>query len=570
MSRSSKPRAEVLHAPASFPRSSGRRWTAFTGLALLVSACGERDEVYDKGIGKAESFGLTDRVALVDGAADRALVLTARGDEVDRSFVPVGKGITRSLASQDRKRLFVLSAGESPRRKEDDERPSLTIIEAPAEVGAESVVRRFNLESPHTGIAIDPAGRYAAVFAAPTTSGATPVFLENPNEIIILDLAAPNGGAVIARTLRSFGGRPQRLTFTPTLSLPGGPRRLLVVETNQDVVLLDLNHVGDVPPRPEITVRLTSGLSAKALVPAGVVVDDGDPAKTDDARIGVRLENDSSVVTLTLEPRPADPPGAPAPAPGAGALNDFAPTVNLTDVGGLPGDIAFVRTDAGVRLAAIVPPTQSAVLIDPQTSVTTNVALPGRFGRISLITDIVGGAATPGRTDTALLYGGTGGSAGVAFWSLGKASGQPYRSVEVVSLESAVTGVLDVPPPRAELKVLQVATNAVYVLNLSTRTASPLTVQSRASIHVTDDGQRLWAYQPGGPQLAQVVLENIHPVQLPLDRSISAVFEVAKPGGRSLLALDARAAMGVTVLDALSPNTATSRSYYGLLLEGLQ
>ena len=156
------------------------------------------------------------------------------------------------------------------------------------------------------------------------------------------------------------------------------------------------------------------------------------------------------------------------------------------------------------------------------------------------------------------------------FWSLGKASGQPYRSVEVVSLESAVTGVLDVPPPRAELKVLQVATNAVYVLNLSTRTASPLTVQSRASIHVTDDGQRLWAYQPGGPQLAQVVLENIHPVQLPLDRSISAVFEVAKPGGRSLLALDARAAMGVTVLDALSPNTATSRSYYGLLLEGLQ
>lgn len=563
MSRSSQTPHE-LHGGA-----RARRWVVYTGLALVTAACGDRDEVFDKGIGRVESFGLTDRVAMVDGLADRAVVLTARGDEVERAAVKVGKGITRSVASADRKRLFVLSAGESPRRKETDERPSLTVIEAPSVVGAESVVRRFELESPHTGIALDPEGRYAAVFAAPSTaSGSAPVFLENPNEIIIVDLAAPGGARVVSRTLRSFGGRPQRLTFTPTLSLPDGPRRLLVVETNQDVVLLDLDHVADVPARPEITVRLTSGLSSKALVPAGVVVDDGDPTKRDDARIGVRLANDSSVVTLTLEPRPADPPGTPA---AAGPPNDFSPTVNLTDVGGLPGDIAFLRTDAGVRLAAIVPQTQSAVLIDPQTSVTTNVALPGRFARISLITDIVAGAApTADRSDTALLYGGDGGSAGVAFWSLGKASGQPYRSVEVVSLEGAVTSVLDVPPPRAELKVLQVATNAVYVLNLATRTASPLTVQSRAAIHVTDDGQRLWAYQPGGSQLAQVVLENIHPVQLPLDRSISQVFEIARPDGRSLLALDARGAMGVTVLDALAPNTATSRSYYGLLLEGLQ
>lgn len=145
--------------------------------------------------------------------------------------------------------------------------------------------------------------------------------------------------------------------------------------------------------------------------------------------------------------------------------------MNLTDVGGLPGDIAFVRTDAGVRLAAIVPPTQSAVLMNAQTSVTTNVALPGRFGRISLITDIVGGAATPGRTDTALLYGGTGGSAGVAFWSLGKASGRPYRSVEVVSLESAVTGVLDVPPARRAQGAPGRDERRVRV-DLSTRTAS--------------------------------------------------------------------------------------------------
>ena len=57
---------------------------------------------------------------------------------------------------------------------------------------------------------------------------------------------------------------------------------------------------------------------------------------------------------------------------------------------------------------------------------------------------------------------------------------------------------------------------------------------------------------------------------LPLDRPIDGVFDVARrDGGRSLVALDVRGAVGATVLDAVAPDTAASRSYYGLLLEGL-
>jgi hypothetical protein len=48
------------------------------------------------------------------------------------------------------------------------------------------------------------------------------------------------------------------------------------------------------------------------------------------------------------------------------------------------------------------------------------------------------------------------------------------------------------------------------------------------------------------------------------------VFDVARAGGgRSLVTLDTRGAVGATVLDALAPDTAASRSYYGLLLEDL-
>ncbi|HVJ90407.1 MAG TPA: hypothetical protein VM580_11445, partial [Labilithrix sp.] len=173
-------------------------------------------------------------------------------------------------------------------------------------------------------------------------------------------------------------------------------------------------------------------------------------------------------------------------------------------------------------------------------------------------------------SDTALLYG-TGGSRGVAFWSLGKTLDKNYRTVEVVSLATAIARVQDVPPPRPELKVLEgQGASGFFVLNLASRTAAPLTTLAQPTLHVAPDGQRLWAFQRGSFALAAVTLESLHPIQLPLDRPIDSVFDVARvDGGRSLVALDSRGGIGATVLDALSPDTTASRSYYGLMLEGL-
>ncbi|CAN5925558.1 hypothetical protein BH11MYX4_BH11MYX4_32350 [soil metagenome] len=532
--------------------------SALVAASAASAACGDRPSRYDAPIGPVQAFGLDDAVVILDNGAQRAVGLTPIAEQkVDRWSVPVGKGVIRSEASSDGRRLFVLSTGDVTRRKGSDEKPSLTVIEHGA-------ARRYPLESPHSGLSIDPLGRWVAIFAAPAVAGAPAQasFVENPNEIVLVDLTAPIETAVTPRTLRSFGGFPQRVSFTPQVLLPGGPRRLMVVETDQDVALLDLDNVRTKPQRPEITVRLTSGTSSLPNRPGGIVVDDGDPARNDDTRIGIRLENSSNVVALTLVPAVA---GAKTEDP-AQVPNDFRADVNLADVGGVPGDIVFVRTVVGLRLAAIVPSTKTAVLVDLDTSITTNVDLPEPYAKISLITSVVGGSGG----DTALLYG-TGGSRGVAFWSLGRATGQPYRSVEVVSLATAIGTVLDVPPPRPELKVLQGSgANAFYVLNLAQRTASPLTTLGTASLLVARDGLRLWAFERGRSNLAQVALGDLHPLPLPLDRPIDAVFDVARAdGGRALMALDARGAAGVTVLDAVAPDTAASRSYYGLLLEDL-
>lgn len=550
-------------------RSFKATWLHSLALLTLgaVSACGDRPETYEKHIDSpVQSFALTDRVAVLDASANRVALLTPKaGQDLDRSFVGIGKGAVRAETSPDQKRLFVLSVGDVPRRKENNERASLTVIDA-AGAPTPGAARRFPLESAHSGFALDPKGRYVALFASPTPNMPQTAFVENPNEIVVVDLDAPPDAAITPRTLRSFGGRPQRVSFTDTLLLPGGARRLLIVETDQDVHLLDLDNIRKTPVRPEITMRLTSGATASAVKPAAVVVDDGDPSKADDARIGVRASNDTSVYLFTLV---AAPPGQVPEAPGT-ELNDFFPQPNQTDVGGIPGDIRFVRTDAGLRLAAVVPSVNGAkskaVLVDPLTSITADVELPEAYSRMSLITNVVGSVSG---SDTALLYG-PGSSKGIAFWSLGKALDKNYRTVEVVPLAVAIERVRDVPPPRPELKVLEGQGGGFFVLNLASRTAAPLTTLTQPTIHVAPDGQRLWAFQRGGRELAEVTLDNLHPIPLPLDRSIDAVFDMGRAdGGRSLLALDARGAVGATVLDAIAPDTTTSRSYYGILLEGL-
>jgi dipeptidyl aminopeptidase/acylaminoacyl peptidase len=522
---------------------------------LALVGCGDRAPIWDAQVAsRPQAVGLDQGVALIDDDAHRALMLIGDAEQtLQRRSIPIGHGVLRADAAPDRKRLFVVSSGDQPRRSERDERPSLTVVDGtPAQLRA----RAYALPSPLSGLSIDPFGRWAALAAGASGKKA---FVENPNELVLLDLdEEPGATNPVTRSLRSFGGRPQRLTFTPSLALPGGQRRLLIVETEQDVSIVDLDHARDAEPRPEITVRLTGGSTTSVVTPAGVVVDDGDPGRKDDARVGIRLANDTNVVTVTM----ADVPAGSAPP------NDFVAKVNLTDIGGIASDIAFVRTDGGLRLAALVPSRQSAVLVDPETSITTEIALPYAFSKLSLVTSVVGAEAG---SDVALLWGASASGSGIAFWSLGKTAGQPYRSVEVLAVGGAVSAVTGVPDPHPELKVLQTSAGAgFYVLDLASRTLAPLTTSSSVSLSVSPDGERVWAFQQADVELASIELRNVHPTSLLTDLPLSGVFDVARiDGGRALVALHAGGSAGVTVFDARKPDNATARLYSALFLEGL-
>jgi hypothetical protein len=565
--------------------------------ACLLGSCGGRPSYWNDPVNTSSAtFGLARGVAVIDDADHRALLLTGAADqELKTQSVPIGHNFASAVTSVDGSTLFVLSSGDQPIQKPSDQPPSLTVIQLDTSFQVTSTF--YTMTEPLSNLAIDPIGTTDAPGSpsyAVAYSGTAKSFAQNQNEIVIFDLKrgfVPEPGSAaqppnpVSRSIRSYGGTPQQLTFSPSMMLPANisatdamagvkasARRLLLIETNIDVSIVDLTHAFDPPASPsapfgraEITVRLTSGTAAASLTPTGLVVD---PIASD-GRIAFFTTGDQNVYSLQLIP---SPPGSTNP-------NDFNPQINLTPVAATPSDIQFVTTNDGLRIAALLPTMSSAVLIEPVMSVTTQVALASPYSSMSLVTSVVSGAAptapsgTP-PTDVALLWGSANGAAsGVALWTLGTAVGQAYRSIEVLQIGASIQSVLDVPAPNDHLKVLATQANAggdFYVLDLIQRTANPILTTTSAQLAIAPDGLRMWAYDQG-TDLAEIDFTTLNPVPLITTAPISVVYDVANPGGgRSLVAINAEGTLGATVFNALMPEATTggttSRRDVALLL----
>jgi hypothetical protein len=521
--------------------------------ALIAAGCGNRDEVWSAIIPTPTTHGLNAAVGLIDAPAARLLLLSVHGDnELAFASQPLDPGLATAAPTPDGERLLVLARGVVPRRTADDAPPTLSVFGGGLGTPA-GLLGRYPLSDPLSGMSVDPESRYAVLYSSAADAAS---LVQNPNELIVVDLSVPAGpDNPFPLTVRSFGGTPQGFTFTPTLSLPGGERRLLVVQTDRDVCLVDLAHLD----LPEITVKLTGG--TEALVPGGVAVSDGDPdPSTDtDARIAIRLDNDPNVILIELLPVPEpEVPDTP---------QSFVAQPNVVYVGGTPSDIAFVQTDGGLRLAALVPSQQALTLVDPLTGSASEIDLGAPFERLSLVTDVVGETAEG--SDVALLWSRS--TPLVAFVALGSTVGTPYKSVDLLQLEEPIGKVVPVPSPNRHLRILEaVGGTRFVVLDLLERTASPINSSANGtSVSLGQDGSRVWLHA-AGPWLGQLDLGSLHPSNLALSYPIHSVFEVARPeGGRALVAIHPVGGTAVSVLDALSPSLATAREYAGVLLGGL-
>lgn len=513
---------------------------ALLALGAAAGCGGERDDDLDAFFEASEAVGLNRAVAIGDGELNRVVLLTSESPrELSVTPLPVGENRLAMLPSVDGDGLLVLSSGQRPRRNADDELPSLTLIDASAEPRVEA---RYPLPDAFSTLTLDPTGRWVVL------SGAGDNFVSNPNQLVLVDLSNPDFQPV-TKTIRSFGAAPERFQFTEPLDVPGGERRFLIIESRQDITLVDLDDLD----RPEITVGLPLTPSGAPGRPLEVVVHPGEPDVAEDAQLAIRLENDPNLVLVNFTPSES-------------AALAFNLTLNLVDVGGPPAAFDFVTTDGGLRLAAVVPARTEANLVHPLTTGVEHVSLPARFDQFRRVTD---GALADEPGDVALLWSPS--TRMVGFWSLGRTSNQAFRSVDTVNLETNVNQLFDVPGTAlGHRKLLQSPDNRFFVLDLRSRQSFPMFASGgrNLSLRVAPDGLRAWAFGYGSPLLAKVDLDTLEPTSLEIERGISQLFDIETQSGdgRVLIALHGGGGRGATLLDAVAPDTAESRFFPGLLL----
>lgn len=545
-------------------RDTARLAGLCAGLLACV-ACGGRpdawDVPYDAGsseVGKSERgtslqvAGLTGSMAVLDPALHEVLLLTSpRVRELDTTRLPVGRDVVEFKPSHQRDRLFVLSRGITPRYRASDEPPQLRIFDGGTEPHE---LAKYVLQDPYEQLEIDERDEWIIVHG----SGG---LVSNPNELILIrpgvDKEVPP-----PKALDSHGGKPLGFEFTAPLSVPGGePRRLLVVQRERDLAIIDLEDLS----APEITVGLPKRADGNYAKPGEVVFHDGVPGEIG-AMLAVQLQNDSNVFILTL--------GAPTDSAHA-----FSLEANLVDVGGVPSKLDFVQTskDGGLRLAALVPDKKAAKLIDPASSTVLDVPLPAPFRNLQRITDAV--SESSGQ-DVALLYGQD--TNVIAFWQLGTTTGTPYRSIDAYEIGINVGAVRDIPGEDfADRKILAGigggAAQQFYVLDLTERKSFPLDVLKNLTLNLAPDGQRLWAFSPHDNGFAQLTFDPLQPASLYTQEPIDYVndFATADGDGRSAVALHFLSSRGnqslaATLFDGVEPNTAQTKFVSHLEWEGIK
>jgi hypothetical protein len=525
--------------------------------SLLLLGCGGRAASWDAPFTPTTAVGMDNAVVVMDSTLNRALVLTSSGAlELEENLVPVGQHVVKAQASPDGKRLFVLSRGIWPRRNPGDEHPRLTLIETEP---APHVVKTYEFSDPLSGLVIDPDNEWAVLYVTSQDSRT----VTNPNELLLVDLADLSR-APIPITVQSTSGSPQNFSFTSSLTVPNGdPRRLLVIETQNEVTLIDLlqSLSDDERAQSQVTIPMPQNQQGTTGTAAEVVFHDADATSGLDAELAVRLTNDTNVLLLPLA------------APSSDSTRPFRVEPNLVDVGGTPATIQFVNTSDGVRLVALVPAQSSATLVDPSTSNATNVKLATPFTGIALVTADL--ATDTSGTDIALLWSTT--TPTIGLWDLAQATTAATHGLQTLQVGASVRDVLNVPGDAfSTSKILEGQTGDFYVLDLKAKRSSPMVTNGHTyQLTISPDGlsRRLWAYAPSGEDFASVDLATLNPTQLHADSPIWNVFDIAQSGaatGRTAIVLhDSGDGLGATLLDALNPDSANTRFYSGLTYGGL-
>lgn len=480
-----------------------------TGLAFVAGCVEDRHIGWERDRAVIGPVPLKDKLAYVDTARDRVVVLDTSPATPRVEGFAIGRRAIYATPTPDREHLAVITRGEEAVSKgQVDQDPSLWIVDVNAPNAAPI---EYPIGSPFDRLAISRDGSVAIAYfsgAGPDEEG----FFRNPNELAVVHLDRPPGpGNPAMKTVRSFGSVPDGVVLSPPMVLPGAedpsPRIFAFILALNNVTVIDATY----PDRNEVSIRLDSaGVSVR---PREMVFA---PAT---ATAYLRSDNARDVLEIILS---YDPPDQDNPKD-----NDYRPALAELGAGGGPSDIA-VYDDASARrfVLAATPGTREVVIIDADTAQFATVSTPDPIDRIILFPNDAD--AVP---KTALLASIGGQSRRVHLLSLEGLTEDLVRAqLETITLDEPVLDVVPVPGRELAMVVHSDDRTVLGLLDIRFGSVSPLQGVGRLDTYdFTADGAYLIGASPGIERVGFLELDNLHPSDMRLDDPPSRVF--ALPGG---------------------------------------
>ena len=294
-----------------------------------------RPHVWDRDRTVLGPVPLKAQVAYVDSALDRVTLIDLANDTPAIHHVQIGRRAAYAIPSPNRHQLYVITRGEEAVHTGDVEQAPLfwaVDVDHP-----DASPTAYAIGSPFDRVAVSPDGTKAIAYfsaAGPDDDG----FFRNPNELAIIDLAAPPSDAnPILRTVRSFGSVPTGVMLSPPMAIAGAidpaPRTFGFVLSENTLTVFDASH----PERREISIRLD--VAGASVTPQEIVF------APNTASAYVRSDGARDVLQVLLRPANPDPRAA-------ADANDQAASQTSTDAGPGPTPRAAPRSEGSRILEA--------------------------------------------------------------------------------------------------------------------------------------------------------------------------------------------------------------------------
>ncbi len=495
-------------------------------LPLAAVACAaalgcDRPPAFERGLGAGQPLALDRHVVWT--LRDQPALFTLDPASMRTRLDPLPATPTLTAVGPDRSGLLLL-----------DDQPTVRWVIF--DNGAPETVFETPLTGRYARVAFAPDRRRAVLFSGGADTGQV---LQNPNQVAIVDLET---GALVERTLRSFGDVPQSIIVSPEAVVAGAERQLAWALSNRYLALFDLAA----PMADEVIVHLTLAGDTRTVAPTEVTLAEAGEGLA----AFVRAAAADDIFALGFAE------GEPGVVP--------RPYLNQLPAGQRPSDFAVLAVDAGPRVFAVEPSLPGISVIEPTTAGRVAVQSDLPVSRI-LPFEAERDDGTPGRF--ALLW--QAGAAGVVFADLDRLEEQRGRALTPLVVGGSISDVQPIPGRR--MAVGRVGGNRVVILDFDARTATPLDAADEIqALIVAPDGAAIYLVT-ASDDLAVLATDTLIASTVSLTEHFADVQQLLHvPGADRLVAVLAGPDTGRVVVAPtadLSPEVLQRRD--GIFLEGV-